>query len=101
MNINKFRNWALVFMFGGFFLMYLGMFNKGLLPFLLVIGGFGVVLGILMYFRFGPVNPSIHETECPRCGVKVRLTGKTDACSHCGQGLRRTDAGHYEPYVAE
>ncbi len=101
LNVNKWRNAALVFMFGGFFVMYLGVFNKSLLPFLLVIGSLGVVGGILIYFRFGPVNQSIHETECPRCGVRVRLTGQTDACSHCEQPLRRTESGEDEPYVAE
>jgi hypothetical protein len=99
--VNKWRNWALIFMFGGFFVMYLGMFNKMLLPILLVVGGLGVVVGILLYFRFGPVNPTIREIDCPRCGTKIRLTGERDACSHCGQRLLRTEEGNYEPYVAE
>jgi hypothetical protein len=99
MNVNKWRNWALVFMFGGFFVMYLGLFDKAILPVLLILGGLSVVTGILMYFRFGPVNTSIHETECPRCGSKIRLTGETDACSQCRLPLRRTADGQYEPYV--
>lgn len=99
MNSNKGRNLALIFMFGGFFIMYLGMFNRALLPYLLTIGGIGVVLGIIMYFRFGPVNPKIKEVECPRCGKFSRLTGAYDACTHCGQTLQRTDSGTYEPYV--
>lgn len=96
-NVNKWRNWALVFMFGGFFVMYCGVFNRTLLPILLVIGGIGVVIGILMYFRFGPVNPRIQTIECPRCGEQTRLTGPRDACSHCQQVLRLTDGGTYEP----
>jgi endogenous inhibitor of DNA gyrase (YacG/DUF329 family) len=99
MNANKWRNWALVFMFGGFFVMYCGMYSIGLLPYLLVIGSIGVVIGILIYFRFGPVNKTIQESECPRCGKPTRLTGETDACSHCQQPLRRTKDGNYEPYV--
>jgi endogenous inhibitor of DNA gyrase (YacG/DUF329 family) len=86
-------------MFGGFFIMYCGMYSVRLLPYLLVIGGIGVALGILMYFRFGPVNKTIHEAECPRCGKTTRLTGEVDACSHCQQSLHRTEDGNYEPYV--
>lgn len=99
MNSNKMRNLALIFMFGGFFVMYCGMYSRAALPYLLSVGGVGVVVGILLYFRYGPVNPSITESECPRCGKKTRLTGPTDACSHCGQPLRKTESGQYEPYI--
>lgn len=81
--------------------MYCGMFNRNLAPYLLTIGGFGVVVGILLYFRFGPVNTSIKEIDCPRCGQKVRLTGDVDACTYCHQALRRTESGSYEPYVKQ
>lgn len=97
MNVNKWRNWALVFMFGGFFVMYCGVFNHTLLPYLLAVGGVGVVVGILMYFRYGPVNSSIQTVECPRCGQETRLTGPIDACNHCHQRLRKTESGSYEP----
>jgi ribosomal protein L37E len=99
MNVNKWRNLALVFLFGGFFVMYLGVYNARLLPYLTVLGGLGVLAGILLYFRFGPVNPSIRTIPCPRCGQDTRPTGKFDACSHCGQPLQRTPSGSYEPYV--
>lgn len=81
--------------------MYCGMYSRRLSPYLLTIGGIGVVLGILLYFRFGPVNTSIKETECPRCGQRVRLTGDVDACTHCQQPLHRTESGSYEPYVKQ
>ncbi|MCL6452000.1 MAG: hypothetical protein K6T78_00050 [Alicyclobacillus sp.] len=99
MNSNKWRNWALVFMFGGFFVMYCGMYSRALLPYLLVVGGIGVVIGILLYFRFGPVNTSIQKVTCPRCGQSARLTGEIDACPHCHLTLRRTPSGSYEPDV--
>ena len=99
MNVNKWRNWALVFMFGGFFVMYFGMFNRALLPYLLVVGGTGVVAGILLYFRFGPVNSLVREIQCPRCGQTIKLTGERDKCLYCHQPLHRTVEGDYEPYV--
>jgi ribosomal protein L37E len=99
MKSNKWRNWALVYMFSGFFIMYIGVYVRSLLPYLIPIGGLGVVAGILLYFRFGPVNKSIQETECPRCGQMTRLIGDHDSCSHCGQSLRKTNTGTYEPYV--
>lgn len=86
-------------MFGGFFVMYAGVYNKSLIPYLLPVGSIGVLAGILIYFRFGPVNPSIKTIECPRCGRRTRLTGEFDACSHCKQPLRRTPEGTYEPHV--
>ncbi len=97
MNVNKWRNWALVFMFGGFFVMYCGVFNHTLLPYLLAVGGAGVVVGILMYFRYGPVTPGIHTVKCPGCSQETRLTGTVDTCSHCHQRLRKTRTGSYEP----
>ncbi|MCL6593403.1 MAG: hypothetical protein K6T31_05460 [Alicyclobacillus sp.] len=99
MNANKWRNWALVFMFGGFFIMYAGVYHRAWIPYLLAIGTAGVLAGILIYFRFGPVNPALHNVQCPRCGKVTRLTGVVDACSHCRQPLRRTAQGDYEPYV--
>lgn len=99
MNANRWRNWALIFMFGGFFVMYFGIYNKQLLPYLTVVGGLFVLAGILLYFRFGPVNQSIQTIECPRCGEQMRPTGAVDACSNCKQPLRRTDSGTYEPYL--
>ncbi|WP_026974214.1 DUF2614 family zinc ribbon-containing protein [Alicyclobacillus contaminans] len=101
MNINRWRNWALLLMFGGFFVMYLGVYDKVLLPVLLVIGSLAWVAGIGIYFRFGPVNTRLNEIECPRCGQRIRLTGATDACAHCGLPMRRVEGGQYEPYVPE
>ncbi|WDL98667.1 DUF2614 family zinc ribbon-containing protein [Alicyclobacillus sp. ALC3] len=99
MNVNTLRNWALAFMFGGFFVMYCGVFNRTLLPYLLAMGGVGVVVGILMYFRYGPVTASIQTVKCPCCGQETRLAGAVDACSHCHQRLRKTETGSYEPDV--
>lgn len=99
MNSNKWRNWGLVAMFAGFFLMYSSVYDKALIPYFLPIGSIGVIFGIGSYFRFGPVNPSIKTQECPRCGERVRLTGEHDACSHCKQPLQRTADGSYEPYL--
>ncbi|WP_029422659.1 DUF2614 family zinc ribbon-containing protein [Alicyclobacillus macrosporangiidus] len=99
MNVDKWRNWALVMMFGGFFVMYSGVYHRAWIPYLMVIGGLGVLAGILVYFRFGPVNPTVHEAECPRCGRITRLTGAYDACRHCHQPMRRVPGGGYEPYV--
>jgi len=79
--------------------MYCGVYSTPLIPYLLTIGGFGVLIGILMYFRYGPVNTDIKTVECPRCGQGTRLTGAEDACTNCGQTLRRTPDGAYEPYV--
>ncbi|MCL6445399.1 MAG: hypothetical protein K6T83_18400 [Alicyclobacillus sp.] len=101
MNANKWRNWALVYMFGGFFIIYCGVYSKALLPYLLGLGSIGVVAGILIYFRFGPVNPTMRTIECPRCSNKTRLTGPEDACDTCHLPLRRTEHGTYEPYVKE
>lgn len=89
-----------MFIFGGFFIMYFGVYSRSLLPYLMIVGGIGVAAGILLYFRFGPVNQSITTIECPRCGEMTRPTGQYDACAHCQQPLRRTADGDYEPYVS-
>lgn len=99
MTASRWRNWALVFMFGGFFVIYCGVYNRVLLPYLLAVGSIGVVMGILIYFRFGPVNPTVKHVQCPRCGQQTRLTGTVDACSNCQQKMRLTESGTYEPYA--
>lgn len=99
MNVNRWRNLALVFMFGGFFVIYCGVYDRTLLPYLLAIGTVGLLIGILLYFRFGPVNPTVHQIQCPRCGSDIRVVGDQDACNRCRQALRRDDSGNYEPYV--
>lgn len=99
MNSNRWRNRSLIWMFGGFFLMYCGVYSIALLPYLLVLGTIGVIGGILLYFRYGPVNQRIQTVECPRCGHVTRLTGERDACTACKQTLRLTADGTYEPYI--
>ncbi|GGJ05629.1 hypothetical protein GCM10010885_13470 [Alicyclobacillus cellulosilyticus] len=99
MNANRWRNGALVLMFAGFFTMYGGVYKLQWMPFLLVLGSLGVLAGILIYFRFGPVNPRLRTMDCPRCGERIRLAGERDACPHCRLALYRTAAGTYEPHV--
>lgn len=99
LNQNRFRNYSLACLFGGFFIMYLGVFAKALIPFLMCGGGVLVVIGLLLYFRYGPVNRNIQTIACPRCGHHTRLSGSKDACQFCQQPLQLTDAGSYEPYV--
>jgi hypothetical protein len=98
-NAEKWRNRALIFMFGGFFIMYLGVYDKPLIPYLTVIGAAGVFAGIALYFCFGPVGGAGVKSECPRCAKVTRLSGAFDQCAHCGLPLRRTGSGEYEPYV--
>jgi len=99
-NSNRFRNQSLIYMFSGFFIIYCGIYSRALLPYLLAVGSVGVFIGIMLYFRYGPVNQTnVHTLECPRCGQMARLTGQEDMCSHCGQAMRRTEAGTYEPFV--
>ncbi|MBX6353115.1 MAG: hypothetical protein IRZ10_07235 [Thermoflavifilum sp.] len=99
MNAEKWRNIGLVFLFAGFFVMYLGVYDKPLIPVLTCIGAVGVLAGIGIYFRFGPISGSGRRIQCPRCGQVTRLTGSHDQCAHCKQPMRRTATGDYEPYV--
>lgn len=100
MNSNRFRNQSLIYMFSGFFIIYCGIYSRTLLPYLLALGSIGVFIGMMLYFRYGPVNQSNVQTiDCPRCGQRTRLTGTEDHCTHCGQAMRKTGAGTYEPFV--
>jgi hypothetical protein len=98
-NAEKWRNLGLVFMFGGFAIMYFGVYDKPLIPVLTIIGAIGVAAGIGVYFRFGPVGGTGRRVQCPRCGEVTRLSGRHDRCAHCKQPMRRTPGGDYEPYV--
>jgi hypothetical protein len=88
LRINRQRNIALGLIFGAFLIMYIGVFIKPLLPFLIVIGTLMILVSVFMYFRIGAMSMKIPTLECPHCHRYTKVLGVTDGCMHCRTPIR-------------
>ncbi|MBB6672661.1 DUF2614 family zinc ribbon-containing protein [Cohnella nanjingensis] len=89
--ISTMRTWGLLLVLGGMGLMVLG--TSGILLFGEVgkiIAAIFMVIGILtcgasmfIYFWVGMLSTSAPVLECPECGKRTKMLGKTDRCMYC------------------
>jgi len=90
--INEFRTWGLLLTMGGLGLMILG--TGGIVVFgqnagkivagiFLVIGTIAMVASLFVYFWAGMMSTNTMSIECPECGKRTKMIGKTDRCMFC------------------
>ncbi|MDI4647532.1 DUF2614 family zinc ribbon-containing protein [Cohnella hashimotonis] len=89
--ISTMRTWGLLLVLGGMGLMVLG--TSGIILFGQVgkiIAAIFMVIGILtcgasmfIYFWVGMLSTSAPVIECPECGKRTKMLGKTDRCMYC------------------
>lgn len=89
--ISTMRTWGLLLVLGGMGLMVLG--TSGIILFGEVgkiIAAVFMVIGILtcgasmfIYFWVGMLSTSAPVIECPECGKRTKMLGKTDRCMYC------------------
>ncbi|MDG0791887.1 DUF2614 family zinc ribbon-containing protein [Cohnella ginsengisoli] len=89
--ISTLRTWGLLLVLGGMGLMVLG--TSGIILFGQVgkiIAAIFMVIGILtcgasmfIYFWVGMLSTSAPVIECPECGKRTKMLGKTDRCMYC------------------
>ncbi|AHD06854.1 DUF2614 family zinc ribbon-containing protein [Paenibacillus larvae] len=90
--VNEFRLWGLLLTMGGMMLMILGLagvvFNWGpigkmIAVVCMVIGMLSMMGSMAIYFWAGMLSTSAVSLDCPECGKRTKLLGKTDRCMFC------------------
>lgn len=88
--INKIRSFALILIFVGILLMYIGLFTRNigwLMALLFIFGVLSVVLSCVVYIWIGTLSLRAIPVTCPECGKPTKMLGRVDACMHCKQPL--------------
>ncbi len=81
--INTFRTIALLLIFLGFSVMYIGLLWP---PAVFVFMGLGLLFFLLstaIYVWIGTLSSNAPRVVCPRCGKVTKVLGMTDRCMFC------------------
>src|SRR5699024_2547538 len=88
--INKIRSFALILIFVGIGLMYIGLLTKKiqwLMLLFFVLGILSVILSSVIYLWIGMLSTRAVPIICPSCEKPTKMLGRVDACMHCKQPL--------------
>ncbi|WP_026690835.1 YgzB family protein [Alteribacter aurantiacus] len=88
--INKIRSFALILVFAGIIIMYLGLFfqSSPLLMTLFMLLGFLAIIGsTVTYFWIGMLSTKTVQVMCPNCERTTKVLGRVDACMYCDEPL--------------
>ena len=88
--IHRIRTFALVLIFGGIIIMYIGLFFQStpLVMTLFMLLGFLAIIGsTVIYFWVGMLSSKAVHVICPNCEKGTKVLGKVDACMFCDEPL--------------
>ncbi|CDQ42106.1 MULTISPECIES: YgzB family protein [Virgibacillus] len=88
--INKIRSFALILVFAGILLMYVGILTKRiewLMVTFFILGVLMVVLSCAVYLWIGTLSLKAVPIVCPNCEKPTKMLGRVDACMHCKEPL--------------
>ena len=88
--INKIRTFALLLIFGGILVMYVGLLFKKtewLMLLFFVLGVLMILLSLVVYLWIGTLSLRALPITCPNCEKPTKMLGRVDACMHCKQPL--------------
>lgn len=88
--IKRIRGYALIMMFAGLIIMYLGVFfytNPIIFTVFLILGLIPVLLSGAIYFWIGLVSTRALVVQCPNCERHTRFLGSVDYCMYCNEPL--------------
>jgi Zinc-ribbon containing domain len=88
--INKIRSFALILVFAGIILMYVGLLLKRFewaMVLFFILGIISIVLSTVVYFWIGMLSTKAIPIVCPSCNKPTKMLGRVDACMHCKQPL--------------
>ncbi|WP_405099860.1 YgzB family protein [Oceanobacillus sp. FSL H7-0719] len=88
--INKIRSFALILIFGGILLMYVGLLLKKtewLMVIFFILGLLMIFLSLIVYLWIGTLSLRAVPIVCPNCEKPTKMLGRVDACMHCKQPL--------------
>lgn len=89
--INEFRLWGLLLTLGGMGVMILGTVaillwgdSGKIIAYIFMFIGMILMLGsVAVYFWAGMMSTSAVSLDCPECGRRTKMIGKTDRCMFC------------------
>ncbi|SDX60783.1 Zinc-ribbon containing domain-containing protein [Marininema mesophilum] len=81
--INKFRTVALLLIFIGIGIMYLGFLWREAMVVFLILGMLGIFASVAIYFWVGLLSTQAAKVHCPKCGRITKVLGKMDECMYC------------------
>lgn len=81
--LNKIRTFALLLIFVGLGVMYIGFLWKSLMALFFILGMLFVLGSVGIYFWIGILSTHSVRVNCPSCGKVTKILGKKDECMHC------------------
>jgi hypothetical protein len=81
--LNKIRTFALLLIFLGVGVMYIGFVWPSLMALFFIIGMLFVFASVGIYFWVGMLSTQSLKVNCPVCGKETKVLGKKDECMHC------------------
>ena len=88
--IKRIRGYALIMVFAGLIIMYLGVFFREtpwVLGLFILIGFIPLALSVVIYFWVGMLSTRIITVECPNCNRPTKFLGRVDYCYFCKEPL--------------
>ncbi len=88
--INKIRTFALVLVFAGIIVMYLGLFFQTsplFMTLFMLLGFLCIIASTVTYFWIGMISTKTVQVVCPNCEKQTKVLGRVDACMYCDEPL--------------
>ncbi|MFC3901273.1 DUF2614 family zinc ribbon-containing protein [Aliicoccus persicus] len=88
--IKRIRGYALIMIFAGMIIMYMGVFFvqiPWLFAIFIILGIIPLILSVVIYFWVGIVSTRTLVVQCPNCEKHTKILGRVDYCIHCNEPL--------------
>ncbi|UCZ54132.1 YgzB family protein [Bacillus shivajii] len=89
--INKIRTFALVLVFAGIVIMYLGLLflqsSQLIMTLFMLLGFLAIIASTVVYFWIGMLSSKTVQVQCPSCEKYTKMLGRVDACMYCNEPL--------------
>ena len=81
--LNKIRTFALLLIFLGVGVMYIGFLFPSWMALFITFGMIFVLGSVGIYFWVGILSTQALRVSCPECGKPTKVLGRRDNCMHC------------------
>ncbi len=81
--LNKIRAFAMILIFIGIGVMYIGLLIEKLIALFFIIGLILILASVGIYFRVGIASAHSATIQCPSCKKQTKILGMKDECMHC------------------
>ncbi|TCS92852.1 DUF2614 family zinc ribbon-containing protein [Hazenella coriacea] len=81
--LNKIRTFALLLIFIGVGVMYLGFVWPSWMTLFFIFGMLFVCASVAIYFWIGILSTQSVKVHCPVCSKETKVLGRRDQCMHC------------------